>query len=74
MSIYDPIVIKGPEFNWKLGKKCMDNVINKNGEVNWGAALNADPGIAQCPTCQTYFWKAAQHLKCTKCSTEWEAW
>jgi Zn finger protein HypA/HybF involved in hydrogenase expression len=65
------IVIGGSSFDWDHGKKAMDNVITKDGQVNWGAAMAADPGIIKCPKCGEYFWKEATLLKCTECGTLW---
>lgn len=69
-----PKILEGPVFDYEYGKKCMDNLFYADGEVNWMAAHNADPGVTQCPTCFTYFWKDGRVLECTECGTQWEAW
>ena len=66
-----PIIIEGPSFDWKRGKKAMDAVISKSGDVNWGAAMAADPGVTKCPKCGGCFWKEAKLVKCTECGVSW---
>lgn len=66
-----PIIIEGSPFDWERGKRAMDAVISKSGDVNWGAAMAADPGVTKCPKCGVYFWKEAKLVKCTECGFSW---
>jgi hypothetical protein len=66
-----PIVIDGPYFDWERGKKAMDTVVTESGEVKWGAAMMADPGVTKCPACGAFFWKEAKIIKCSECGTSW---
>lgn len=46
-------------------KAAMDNVVDAQGEVNWGAAFRADPGVKKCPGCGEFYWDEADVMECT---------
>lgn len=60
-------------FDWEAGKRAMENLSNEDGEINWGAAFAADPGVTSCPNCGTYFWDEAEELQCTECDTKFNS-
>ncbi|RJP53599.1 MAG: hypothetical protein C4583_04235 [Anaerolineaceae bacterium] len=62
-----PIIIEGQPFDWKDGEKNMLNAVDENGEVNWFAAMNADPGVMRCPKCQEWLWREGIKVKCPTC-------
>ena len=57
-----PIIIEGQPFDWKEGEKNMLNAVDESGEVNWFAAMNADPGVMQCPKCQHGYGEKARRF------------
>ncbi len=59
-------------FDWDKAKEASDNAYNEEtGQPNWAALMWADPGAAQCPQCEEYFWKEALELECPDCGTQW---
>jgi hypothetical protein len=58
-------------FNWEEADKALNNAVNDDGSINWGAAMSADPGVSKCPGCEKFFWAEAEHLECTNCGTKW---
>jgi hypothetical protein len=46
------------------------NVIDDQGEVNWRAAMWADPGVKSCPKCKTHYWNEAAVMECTDCGAQ----
>jgi hypothetical protein len=71
----EPIVIDPPGFDlataWESCREDRENVVDAEGEVNWGAAFGADPGVTSCPACQTYHWAWGRRQRCTKCAFEY---
>lgn len=47
-----------------FNKEAQENVIDADGEVNWRAAMWADPGVKSCPTCKTHYWNEAEVMEC----------
>lgn len=66
-----PIILEGEPFDWEAGKQAMENLTYENGEVNWWAAFNADPGCMKCPGCEEYLWREGTLVRCPHCSHEW---
>jgi hypothetical protein len=66
-----PKIIEGQPFDWKRGAEAMNNVIGPGGQVNWGAAMAADPGVTECPHCKTLYWREGFIVECLNCSTQW---
>jgi Zn finger protein HypA/HybF involved in hydrogenase expression len=67
-----PIILEGKPFDWDEGGKNMLNAVDKDGNVNWRAAMSADPGVMRCPSCDEYLWKEGKKVKCPKCSLIFE--
>lgn len=65
-----PIIIEGKAFPWNEPNP-HGEVIDEAGEVNWGAAFFADPGVMSCPGCHVYLWREGAHVRCPECGTEW---
>ena len=66
-----PIILDGPAFDWEEGKRCSDQVVDEDGEVNWYAAMGADPGVMACPGCGLYLWQEGDRVRCPDCGHEW---
>lgn len=71
--ILRPTVISGPPFDWGEAAKASESVIDDDGEVNWRAAFNADPGVSKCPKCSTMHWWEGDRIRCAfaGCGHEW---
>lgn len=80
----DPIVIKPVGFDVKAAwGECHKSVEDQggltyeDGEVNWGAAFSADPGLCSCPNCDQSYWQWGDVIKCSECEfvfpTNWWA-
>ena len=67
-------IIEGQPFDWERGGRAMNNVISDNGEINWGAAFCADPGVTSCPKCGEKYWAEGTKLECTICNTQFPTW
>lgn len=67
-----PIIISGQPFDWKSGAEAAENVVGEDGEVNWMAAMFADPGVMRCPGCREYLWREGDLVRCPHCSHEWD--
>jgi hypothetical protein len=60
------IPISGPAFDWEQAEKAQQHVIDETtGEVNWKAAMAADPGVVKCPGCGEYVWAEAPRMRCS---------
>jgi len=46
------------------------NVVDDNGNINWGAAFRADPGVRKCHGCSTYYWNEAKVMECPDCKSQ----
>jgi len=46
------------------------NAVDEDGEVNWGAAFRADPGVRKCPQCKAFYWDEASILECPDCNVQ----
>lgn len=62
-----PIILDGKPFDWKEGEKNMLNAVDEAGEVNWLAAMSADPGVMQCPSCLGWLWREGSKVQCPDC-------
>lgn len=73
-----PIILEGEPFDWAAGNEAASNVIDDDGEINWGNAFAADPGVVSCPRCCTYHWAEGTKQRCTECGfeypTNWRHW
>lgn len=71
--ILHPTVLAGTPFDWAEGAKAAGQVVDADGEVNWRAAFNADPGVSKCPKCSTMHWWEGDRIRCafTGCGAEW---
>lgn len=56
------------EFDLSYCKEAAENVVDDDGNVNWGAAFRADPGVKKCP-CGAYYWNEAKVMECLDCKT-----
>ena len=63
-------ILEGLPFDWESGKRASDNVVGSDGNINWGAAFFADPGVTICPRCSTHFWAEGIRLECTECGAK----
>lgn len=68
----EPKIISGNTFDWEKGKEFSDNVVNEDGNVNWYAAMGADPGCTKCPECGEFYWNMAKLVECLDCGTVWD--
>jgi hypothetical protein len=59
-------IISG-EYADNFSKEAADNVIDADGEINWRAAMWADPGVKSCPKCKTHYWNEAAVMECPDC-------
>lgn len=66
-----PIIIDGPAFDWEEGERNGAQAVDDDGNVNWGAAMCADPGVMKCPGCAEYLWAEGWTAKCPDCGHEW---
>jgi len=66
-----PIILSGPAFDWDEGARYQANAV-VDGEVNWRAAMFADPGVMKCPGCGEFLWREGHVVKCPHCSHEWD--
>jgi hypothetical protein len=73
--MHDPIVIDPPGFDvaaaWEGCREARENVVDEDGEVNWGNAFGADPGCVSCPACRRYHWAWGGRQRCTACAFEY---
>lgn len=67
----NPKVIDPPNFDvdraWKGHCKDVDDaggLVSDDGEVNWGAAFAADPGLCGCPRCHRSYWAFGKVQQC----------
>lgn len=70
----NPIILSGKPFDWEFGDKMQEKVAEaaEQGEVNWGAAFFADPGVMKCPGCGVHLWREGERVRCPDCGHEWE--
>jgi len=68
----DPIILEGPPIDWGHHREQSQRVMDPSGEINWGAAFGADPGVMSCPHCKTHLWQGGYRVKCPECSTEFD--
>lgn len=66
-----PKIIKGKPFDWRRASEAMDNVVSPSGEICWGAAMAADPGVTKCPNCKAFYWREGETVECLNCGTQW---
>lgn len=64
-------VLSGTRFDWDEAKQYADNVVDKNGDVNWRNAFWADPGVMSCPKCGAMYWAEGHAVECTGCGERW---
>jgi Zn finger protein HypA/HybF involved in hydrogenase expression len=69
-----PIILQGESFDWEKGQEYATHAVDEEGNVNWGAAMFADPGVMQCPACNAYLWKEGKRVCCPDCGHEWDAY
>jgi len=50
-----------------FNKDALDNVVRPDGEINWRAAMWADPGVKSCPKCKAHYWNEAAVMECPDC-------
>ena len=62
-----PIILEGEPFDWLEGQKNLIGAVDENGEVNWLAAMSADPGCMKCPKCQEWLWREGIKVECPEC-------
>lgn len=67
-----PKIIKGAAFDWKDAEKYSKAAVDDKGNVNWMAAMFADPGVTVCPKCDAYYWNEGEIVECLDCGTQWE--
>lgn len=67
-----PVILEGVPFDWEASKKMSERVVNDEGEVSWFAAMSADPGCMQCPSCGEYLWREGRKVQCPECEHVWE--
>lgn len=68
------IILEGKPFDWKEGEEALSNAVSADGQVNWRAAMCADPGVTKCPHCQEYYWAEGTKLKCLDCLMEFDTY
>ena len=66
-----PIIHTGTPFDWGEGNKFSQMVMREDGEVNWGAAFMADPGVMFCPKCKEHLWNEGDDVECPVCHHRW---
>jgi ssDNA-binding Zn-finger/Zn-ribbon topoisomerase 1 len=66
-----PILLEGPAFDWAEGEKHGAQAVDDDGNVNWMAAMFADPGCMKCPGCSEYLWREGYRVRCPDCGHEW---
>lgn len=62
-----PIILQGQPFDWEAAGKAMLNAVDETGQVNWTAALLADPGVMRCPDCDLWLWREGDEVECPDC-------
>ncbi len=60
-------IVEGKPYDWDSGAEAMRNVVSADGQINYKAAMCADPGVTKCPKCETYYWAEGVKLQCLKC-------
>lgn len=68
-----PIILEGKGFDWEAGNRAQEKVAEaaEEGEVNWGAAMLADPGVMKCPGCGVYLDREGKKVECPDCGHVW---
>jgi len=68
-----PIILPNSawQFNYDNAKEAAENAVDDEGNVNWWAAMAADPGVTKCPGCDTEYFRDAEKLECPECGTQW---
>lgn len=66
-----PIILEGKPFDWDEGKRYGAQAVDDDGNVNWMAAMFADPGVMACPGCGEHLWNEGMTAKCPDCEHEW---
>lgn len=65
-----PIILDGAPFDWDEGARYGQNAVDDAGNVNWMAAMFADPGVMTCPGCGEHLWNEGDRVRCPHCSHE----
>ena len=65
------IILEGKGFDWDRGSEMQKHVMTPEGDVNWAAAMFADPGVMSCPKCGVYLWWEGIRVRCPDCGHEW---
>jgi len=63
-----PIIHSGEPFDWDSPKP---DVVDDDGNVNWRAAMMADPGVMSCPACEAHLWAEGHEVECPHCGHRW---
>lgn len=71
MLIARPIIIEGLPFDWDAGGQAAANAVGDDGEINWGCAFSADPGVVSCPCCGQKHWREGTIVECWRCGKRW---
>jgi len=66
-----PIILDGPAFDWAEGERYSQAAVDDDSNVDWMAAMWADPGIMSCPGCSVHLWAEGHTAKCPECGHEW---
>lgn len=67
-----PIIIEGNAFDFEAASEAASQAVDNDGNVCWGAAMFADPGVMTCPSCGLYLWNEGDVVRCPDCGHEWE--
>jgi hypothetical protein len=70
--VKSPIIIEGPPADWKAHEKASSHVVDDEGNVNWGSAMCADPGVKKCPGCGLFMWNEGWLVQCPDCEHVFE--
>ena len=65
------IIHSGKAFDWERANEAVDNIADDDGNVNWYAALCADPGVMSCPGCGVHLWREGIDVECPDCGHRW---
>lgn len=72
-----PRIIEGRPFDWQTAEQEVNARLGPNGEMTFGAAMCADPGVLSCPFCGSYMWHEGRVVECPVCEqrflTDWRA-
>jgi len=67
-----PIIVEGEPFDWNAGGRAAANAVGDDGEINWGCAFSADPGVMRCPSCHQRHYREGTIVECWRCGKRWQ--